>query len=334
MVTIKEIAKEADVSITTVSRVLNNPNQVNLKTRGEILETIKRLDYTPSIIARGMRNQKTKTIGVLIPDFMNFYYSEWISHIETESRKNGYLAIIASTKNDKDREKEYVYEFLSRKVEGIIFCWYRSAQKNLPLLKEVVKKVPIVLMDQPVEDLPLSTVYADSYKGFLGLTQYLIKKGHKKIAIIKSYKEYSVADCRFQGYIDALNKYGYDLDDNLIEECDFNANSAYTAAKKLLSRGKPSAIVGVSDLIAIGALKCVIEKGFCVPKDVAIAGYDNIAISKLVTPSLTTVQEPIKQMAQEAVKILIDKIKNKWNINKNVVLDTKLIIRGSTDIDK
>lgn len=337
MVSIKDIAKEANISVTTVSRVLNKPSLVNVETKNKILKVIEKFDYTPSIIARLMRGQKTKTIGVIIPDFMNLYYSEWISHVEVEAKKSGYLAIIASTKNDPEREKEYINDLINRNIDGIIICWYQNPYKNLELLNDISKKIPVVLMDQPASGLPVSAVYADAYSGFRELTKHLVNLGHNDIAIIRGYKKYFVADCRFQAYIDVLKESMINIDEALIEECDFNAGSAYFATKRLLMRSKPTAIIGASDLVAIGILKFVTEKGFRVPEDIAIAGYDNILLSKLVTPKLTTVQEPIKQMAKTAIKILIEKINNKNNKkvkNKNIILGVKLLIRESTDFKR
>ncbi|MCL4377739.1 MAG: substrate-binding domain-containing protein, partial [Actinobacteria bacterium] len=187
---------------------------------------------------------------------------------------------------------------------------------------------------QPVKGLPISTVYADAYTGFMELTKYIINLGHRNIAFLRSFKKYSVADCRFQAYVDVLKESNIDIDKNLIEECDFTAISAYEATEKLLSRSKPSAIICVSDLVAIGALKFVLEKGIRVPEDIAITGYDNISLSALMTPGLTTVQEPIKKMARNAVNILVRKINNKKEKNENTVLGVKLLIRESTEIKR
>ncbi|MHB8280147.1 MAG: LacI family DNA-binding transcriptional regulator [Candidatus Humimicrobiaceae bacterium] len=330
MSTIKDIAKEADVSISTVSRTFNKPELVNKDTRDKIQRIIKKHEYFPSIIARSMRNQKTKTIGVLIPDFMNYYYSEWINCVELEIRKNGYLAIIASTKNNIDIEKEYVKEFLERKADGLIISFYKTYLENYSYIKKISKKIPIIVMDQPTGDLPVSAVYADAYSGFRKLTKHIIDNKYKKIAFIKSYADYSVANCRYQGYLDESIANKCDVDYNLVEECDFTATSAYNAAKRLFLKTKPEAIICASDLIAIGAMRFVLEKKLKIPEDIAIAGYDNIELSRLMTPRLTTVKEPIKQMAKTAVKLLIKKINNSEVKNKNICLEVNLIIREST----
>lgn len=331
MVTIKDIAKEANVSITTVSRVLNNYEPVNANTKRKIFEIIEKYNYTPSMVARGMRKQETKIFGVLIPDFMNFYYSELIKYIESEANKKGYRVLIASTKNDFNIEREYIEDFISRKVDGVILCRYQKNFQYLSSIENIFEKIPIIMMDQPADGLPISTISADAYKGFRKLTKHLIERGHSKIAMLRSYKEYSVADCRFQGYIDELKENNIKVDDKLILECNFTAESAYSATKKLLINIKPSAIIGSSDLMAIGAMQYILGKGYNIPKDIAIAGYDNIELSKLVTPRLTTVKEPIKEMAKKSVELLIRKKNNPKGIkDKDIILDINLIIREST----
>lgn len=334
MKTIKDIAKEASVSISTVSRTLNKPGLVNTITRDKIQQIIKKNEYSPSIIARGMRNQTTKTIGVLIPDFMNYYYSEWVSCVESEIRKNKYLAIIASTRNGANIEKEYIKEFLERKTDGLIISFYKICLENHSYIKEISKKIPIVVMDQPTGGLPISAVFADAYSGFRKLTKHIIDNKYKKIAFIKSYAHYSVANCRYQGYLDEILANKWDIDYDLVEECDFTAVSAYNAAKRLFSKTMPNAIICASDLIAIGVMRFALEKKIRIPEDVAIAGYDNIELSRLVTPSLTTVKEPIKQMAETAVNLLIKKINNNAVKNKNISMGVDLIIRESTVVKK
>ena len=331
MANISDVARKAGVSKATVSRVMNNTAVVNKNTRKLVLEAIESLHYTPSFIAKGMRKKKTSTFGVIIPDFRNPYYSELLKSIEHEARKNEYIALICTGEMNAEREREYIHYLLNRQVEGIVLCCYVSIVENQSFIKQIARKVPIIVMDQPSLGLPVSSAYSDGYKGFRNLLTYIIEKGHKRIGMIRSLHKYPCSESRFLGYRDTLKKHGIKIDQDLIEESEFTAAGGYEAAKRMLSKSKPTAIVGVNDLLSIGALKYVQEKGFKVPGDIAIAGYDNIALSSLVSPQLTTVNIPVDQIAAEAITQLIRKIQNPRSRNKDIVIETQLVIRQSTE---
>jgi DNA-binding LacI/PurR family transcriptional regulator len=331
MATISDVARKAGVSKATVSRVLNNTAVVNKDTRKRVLEAIESLSYTPSFLAKGMRRKKTSTFGVIIPDFRNPYYSELLKSIEEEARKHEYIALICTGEMNADREREYIHYLLSRQVEGLVLCCYVSIMENETFIQNLAKRVPIIVMDQPSFGLPVSSAYADGYKGFGKLLTYLIEKGHKRIGMIRSLHRYPCSESRFLGYRDTMENHGIDLDTDLIEESEFTAAGGYEAAKRMLSRTKPTAIIGVNDLLAIGALKYILEKGYDVPGEIAIAGHDNIALSSLVSPQLTTVNIPVDQIAEEAITQLIRKIQNPRSRNSDIVIDTQLVIRQSTE---
>jgi DNA-binding LacI/PurR family transcriptional regulator len=331
MATISDVARKAGVSKATVSRVLNNTAVVNKDTRKRVLEAIESLSYTPSFLAKGMRRKKTSTFGVIIPDFRNPYYSELLKSIEEEARKHEYIALICTGEMNADREREYIHYLLSRQVEGLVLCCYVSIMENETFIQNLAKRVPIIVMDQPSFGLPVSSAYADGYKGFGKLLTYLIEKGHKRIGMIRSLHRYPCSESRFLGYRDTMENHGIDLDTDLIEESEFTAAGGYEAAKRMLSRTKPTTIIGVNDLLAIGALKYILEKGYDVPGEIAIAGHDNIALSSLVSPQLTTVNIPVDQIAEEAITQLIRKIQNPRSRNSDIVIDTQLVIRQSTE---
>jgi LacI family transcriptional regulator len=331
MATISDVAKKAGVSEATVSRVLNNTAVVNRETRKRVLDAIDELHYTPSFLAKGMRRKKTSTFGVIIPDFRNLYYSELLKAIEDEARLHEYIAIICTGEMNAERERAYVDYLLSRQVEGLMLCCYVNIMENKSFIQKVAQKVPIIVMDQPSGNLPVSAAYADGYKGFKMLLSYLIEKGHRNIGMIRSLRRYPCSESRFIGYVDTLKENGITVDPNLIEESEFTAAGGYDAAKKLLAKSKPTAIVGVNDLIASGALKYIREKGYSVPDDIAIAGFDNIALSSLVSPQLTTVNIPVEEIAHEAINQLIKKIQNPRVRNRDIVIETQLIIRQSTE---
>ncbi|MBN1835593.1 MAG: LacI family DNA-binding transcriptional regulator [Spirochaetales bacterium] len=331
MATISDVAREADVSKATVSRVLNNPAVVNEHTRKRVLETMVSLNYTPSYLATGMRKKKTSTFGIIIPDFRNPYYSELLKALEEEARKHKYMALICTGEMDAEREQEYIRYLLGRQVEGIILCCYVTIMENKSFVQDIAKRVPIIVMDQPSLGLPLSSAYSDGYKGFCKLVTYLIEKGHRRIGMIRSLHKYPCSESRFVGYRDTLREHGIPLDPDIVEESEFTAAGGYEAAKRILARSKPTAIIGVNDVLAIGAMKYIREKGYEVPGDIAVAGHDNIALSSLVSPQLTTVNIPVERIAEEVLTQLIRKIHNPRSRNKDIVVETQLIVRQSTE---
>jgi len=331
MPTISDVAKLADVSKTTVSRVLNNSDLVNYKTKQKVLEVIKELSYTPSIIAQGMRGQKTRTFGVVIPDFKNLYYSEFLEHVEEAARKHEYIAIVCSSEMDTERERDNIDQLLRRNIDGLIVCWYKDVIANRSFLEKLARKLPIVLMDQPSCGLPVSAVYSDGYKGIKTLTNYFIEKGHRKIGIIKSLDKFPVGNIRFEGYVSALREHGIRVTENLIGNADWTVGGAFEATKKLLMKSRPTAIIAVTDLMAIGVLKCLNDKGFSIPKEIAIGGFDNISLTSMMSPSLTTVAQPIQMLAQKATDQLIKRIENRYVRNRDIELQNRLIIRDSTE---
>jgi DNA-binding LacI/PurR family transcriptional regulator len=331
MATISDVAEKAGVSKATVSRVLNDTAVVNKETRKRVLEAIETLHYTPSFLAKGMRRKKTNTFGIVIPDFRNLYYSELLKAIEEEAKKHGYIALICTGEMNAKREREYINYLLSRQIEGLVLCCYVNIIENSSFINQISKKIPIIVMDQPSGGLPVSSAYADGYKGFKTLVGYLIKKGHHRIGMIRSLHRYPCSESRFIGYTDTIREHGIELDQNLIEESEFTAAGGYESARRLLSRSSPTAIVGVNDLIAIGALKYIREMGYSVPEDIAIAGFDNIALSSLVSPQLTTINIPVEKIAHEAINQLIRKIQNKRVRNRDIVVATELIIRQTTE---
>jgi DNA-binding LacI/PurR family transcriptional regulator len=331
MPTISDVSKLAGVSKTTVSRVLNSPELVNAETRERVLAVIEKLDYSPSIIARGMRSQKTRMIGIILPDIANLYYSEFLKNVEAESMRNGYIAVICSTETNPQREREYIEQLVKRQIDGLILCRYKAVEQNESFLRSIGKKLPIVVTDQPSKGLPISAVYTDAFQGFRDVTKYLLDRGYKRIAMLSGRRCYPFAAMRFGGYAAALRDRSIAVDESLVQECECTVAGGFGAVENILKRTRPDAVVAVTDLVAMGALRCLQERGYSIPQEIAITGFDNIPISSLASPQLTTVAQPIDRMATEAVGQLIKRIQNSRVRNRDIVLRNTLVIRESTE---
>jgi DNA-binding LacI/PurR family transcriptional regulator len=330
MSTIRDVAKVAGVSTATVSRVLNNTDYVNEQTRITVLRAIKKLDYSPSYLAQKMRARKTNSFAVLIPDFTNIYYTKLLNTIERVGREEGYITVVCTTEVDYEREREYVDELIRRQLDGIIFCWYKGVQEYRSFLIKVARKVPVLIMDQPSGGLPISSVYTDGFDGIRIVIEHLIKKGHRKIGMIKPMSPYTSVDMRSDGFIAAMQEHGLRVQDEWIVESTFGVENAYEATGRLLNQSDVTAVVAVDDLMAIGALQYANDNGFAVPEDIAITGFDDIPITSYVSPKLTTVAQPIEEMAKAATKQLIRRIENRRSKNRDIVFKPMLVERDST----
>lgn len=334
MATISDVAKKAGVSSTTVSRVLNNFSPVNEKTRKKVQETIKALDYSPSVFARGLRGQRTKSIAVLIPDFRSYWYSEVLCHIEIEARKKGYLAIACTIEVDPDREAEYINDLISRQVDGILLAVYKESDERKKYLKQVIKKTPLVIMDSLVPGLSVPAVYTDGYWGIYKFTTAFIRQGHKKIAMIVNDLQYLVHQQRFKGFTDALRDSKIKIDDTLILDVDVGLEAGYNCAVELFKKACPTAIVTMDDLTAIGVIRYCYENNIAIPGDVSITGFDNIPPARFSTPRLSTIAQSVQDLANTAIDLLIKKIENKKTHNREIIFKPTIVLGETTNLSE
>lgn len=333
MATILDVAKLSGVSKTTVSRVINNNGPVSEDTRIKVEEAMDKLNYTPNYFAQGMRTNKTKTIALLVPDYSNPFYPELFKNVEEIAREHGYMITLCNTAEEPDRELESIKEVIKRNIDGIIFCTYNMVRKNINYLIQISNKVPVVFMDLVVrDDEPISYVVTDGFKSTRKAVNYLIEKGRRKIAYIKASSQYRVTRERFEGYKQALADHNINFEPSLVYKGDFHIKSGFEGAKYLMEKdSSPDAIVGASDAMAIGVLKYLKATGISVPDEVNVVGFDNISLSTMINPALTTIAQPIKKLGEEAVNIVIERIKNPDLDNKKLKLDGELIVRGSTE---
>ncbi|MCG0276026.1 MAG: LacI family transcriptional regulator [Thermosediminibacteraceae bacterium] len=331
MPTIEDVARLANVSIATVSRVFNNKPDVSPKTRERVLEIAKELGYEPSMPARSLIKGKTGIIGLIVPDISNPYYSEIVRGIEDTCRIRGYNVILCNADNKREKELEYIDILKNRWVDGVIFhCDYFSEEHYEAFTR---KKIPVVLAGRATSyDVPYVTI--DNVKAAYDAINYLISLGHKRIGLIhgplEGMKETVDSVERLIGYKKALGEAGLEVCDELIAEGDFKAKGGYKAAVKILKAGvKPTAIFAVSDIMAFGALNAVFDCGLKCPEDVSVVGFDNIDLSEITRPPLTTVAQPMYEIGSVAADILMNLINGESIERKRIILDHKLVIRNS-----
>ncbi len=327
MLTILDVALKANVSIATVSRVINNsPHKVNPITKKKVLKVIRELDYHPNALAKGLLMKKTMTIGIIIPDISNPYYAEIVRGIQDLADPYGYAIILLNTDRNQDRIIKHIYFLREKSADGIIFSGgIIQGEKVLSCLKELRERV--VVIGRHRVDFP--AVIIDNVGGAMKATQHLIELNHKRIGFIGGPDKSTSAKERLLGYRNALMQRDYPIDKELIRKGDLTARSGYLSAKELIQEKGPTAIFAANDLMAFGTICAAKESGLRVPDDLAVVGFDNILFGSYFTPPLTTVEIPMYHVGAAAMEMLVNLISKK-NAEKLRWFDTKLLIRDST----
>ncbi|MFW6294742.1 MAG: LacI family DNA-binding transcriptional regulator [Halanaerobium sp.] len=327
-VTIKDIAKEADVSVTTVSRVLNNKPDVGDDTRAKILKLIDDMNYNPNSVARGLVMQKTHTIGLIIPDISNPFFPQVARAVEDKAQKLGYSVIFFNTDNHLEREKKAVELFKSKQVDGLIVSLSLGNEEILKELK--ASNYPVVQIDRSVLSDSYPLVSIDNKNSAYQMVEYMLKKGYRKIAHISGDLNTTTARERLEGYKKALSDYQVEINKDYIIEGDYTQHSGFEAVQKLLKlKKRPTAVFAANDLSAAGAYKALFAADLKIPEEMAVAGHDDIGIASLLRPELTTMRQPKYSLGEQAVSLLLKMINSSEAEIEDQILKTNLIIRES-----
>lgn len=322
-----DVAKQANVSPATVSRVLRQPDLVNKKTREKVLKVVSELNYKPHMIASQFRTQETKTILVIVPDITRPFFSEVLRGIEHMALKHGYQVILGDTENNIEREKEYVELMYKKQADGVLLLTARMDSKSL---KELSNSFPMVLACEYVDELDIPTVSIDNISGARKLTEHLINAGHKKIAYISGPMNVILSRDRLRGFQQAMAQYDLPVDPSYIQEGDYEIESGYNQMVKLLAlEDPPTAVFVFNDEMALGTIKAVQDHGLKVPEDIAVVGFDNLKMATIFSPRMTTIDQPKYEIGQRATNMLLTLMKGGSLEKKKIVLKDELIIRES-----
>ena len=326
MTTIKKIAKLAGVSGATVSKIINGKDQnISNATRLRVLEIVAQEGYIPNGIAKSLRIKNTKTIGLIMPDVMNLFFSELARRIEDAAEEKGYSVILCNSDNGEIKEEKYLNILLEKKVDGVILT-ASDAGSNKSLKR---CSIPIVLVDRNIDiDKRVGRITVDNEKGAYIATTYLIEKGCRNIGFISANTKTKPSAERLRGYEKALTEYNIDINKEITYFKSFQVETGYEGTLLILKKGIIDSIFCANDLIAIGAIKALKENNIKIPEEIKIIGFDDIIISKYLDPPLTTIRQPINDLGQNAIDILINLIENR-DKDITIVLDPILIERGS-----
>lgn len=335
-VTLKEIAQILGISITTVSKALKNYPDVSKKTRNSVIELAQKLNYAPNSFAVNLRTKESKTIGLIIPEVVHHYFSNVVNAIINEAEKNGYLVIILQSNESIALEKKQVDLLINKRVDGIMISLSNETNYDEHIQQIMKRKIPFVMFDKISKLAPCSKVIIDDQKAAFNAVQHLIDIGCKKIAHIRGPQNPQNAVDRFIGYKKALEKNKIAFDPRLVYTCEIVSfqEGVDFAAQIINDHPDIEGIFAITDLVAVGVLSHFNNIGIKVPEQVAVIGFSNWFVSQIVTPRLSTIDQPGHQMGITAYNLLLEemnchKLGNPFS-PRTILLDTTLIARAST----
>jgi LacI family transcriptional regulator len=328
-VTIYDVAREASVSMATVSRVVNNNPNVKPQTRKKVFEAIERLGYRPNAVARGLASKKTTTVGVVIPDISNAIFAEVARGIEDIANMYHYNIILCNADKKKDKEIRVINTLLEKQVDGLLFMGGAVTEDHIQAFR--TSSVPIVLCATTDEGDNYPSVDIDHTSAAEDAVNTLIKNGHRRIAMISgTLQDPSNGYARYQGYKIALDKAGIPINDDLVRIGNYRYEAGLEVAQYFLElQDKPTAIFAANDEMAIGAIHAIQDKGLRVPEDVSVISVDNVRMASMVRPLLSTVAQPMYDIGAVSMRLLTKLMKKESITNSRVILPHEVILRQS-----
>jgi LacI family transcriptional regulator len=338
MVSIKDVAAKAGVSISTVSNVINGTRHVSDELKLQVNQAITGLNYEVDTLARSLKSKKTRSIGVVITNINRIFFSEVIKGIQATALSKGYMLALCHTSDNFEIEKRCIKMFEDNWLDGIIVASVADQEqhdyfRHLKNLGNSKKKIPIVSLERNLEQYSIPSVAVDNYQGGYMATSHLIELECRSIAHITGPLNSCMVQDRLKGYKDALVSAGMQVDEGLIMHGDFSPVCGYMLTKELLRKGiEFDGLFAANDQMAIGTIKALKEEGVKIPEDVKVIGFDNTFVSTLVEPSLTTVNVPKYKLGVTAMEILLRQMEHNDDLNNFNEIPINLIVRQSTDL--
>ncbi len=328
MVTIKDVAHRAGVSVATVSRVLNNQPTVSPELRSRVLETVEKLGYRRDRVARSLRVKSSQIIGLIIPDIRNPFFTAVARGVEDIAYRHGYSLVLCNTDEDPTRERLYIDIMLAERVAGTIVAPVAEMGNYCRVLLD--GGIPVVTMDRRMLDLDVDTVIVTNFSGAYEAVCHLIQEGHHRIGCIGGILEATTGRERYEAYKKALDDHGIGLDEDLMTVGDSRQDSGYRLALQLLGlKEPPTALFTVNNRMTLGALAAIQERGLRIPQDIAVVGFDDMPWAALLDPPLTVVAQPTYDLGQIAAEMLIARVSDPDRPVQEITLATTLVVRRS-----
>ena len=331
--TIRDIAEMAGVSVTTVSQILNNKgSRFSDKTRKKVLSIVNEHHYKPDYFASNVINRHSKTIGMIVPDVTDFFFSKLIEGVESYLNPLGYVIMLCNSRHRQENEIKYLQELSHRSVDGILLATPNILPEKYALDSGFYQKMPIILIDRGLNRRDNGRLIVKEYEGAYQAVSLFIESGHTKIGMLKETTGYYQLEERFNGYRHALKDHGLPFNGKFVEHGELTVQGGYTASQKLLKHKDITAIFCGNDAMAIGCYQAIDELGKKIPEDISVIGFDGLKLSEYMIPQLTTVQQPSFDIGFYAARFLIDTIEFPQRKVPNKVFETKLIIRESVKV--
>lgn len=333
-VTIYDIAKQANVSIATVSKVIHNTGRISSETRERVQTVMNDLGYRPSLLASAMTNKRTFTVGILIPDISNPFYPDVIRGAEDFAQQHNYSVLLCNTDNDPDKEIEYIELLKQKSVDGIIIAAVATAP--IKLIESLPTDIPTTFLAREItgldQDSQFPSVLVDNYLGGYMAAKHLLECGHHKISLLGESLNIDSSRERLRGCETALAEQNLKLHSVQFCSRELGIESGYRAMTELLRKNSaPTAVFAETDLLAIGAIQAAKQFGFRVPDDISIIGFDNTRLCTVIDPPLTSIAQPLYDLGQKSMEILLGQISGK-PVPPRTILDITLVVRDSVKI--
>lgn len=333
-ITLKELSKHLNLSASTVSRALNDHPDINIDTKSKVQKLAKQLNYHPNIFARGFRQHKTNIIGVIVPKISSNFNATMLEGILEKSEYLGYKIIVSESENKPEKQTEMLQTMTQFGVDGILLSLSKNTN-DIEFILDTIEQIPLVLFDKVSSKIPCTQVMINEEQAAFKAVEHLIQLGKKRIAILKETENTYTSKQRFKGYLRALETHKIDADEQLILDTeDISIHQGKRLTNKLLSlKNPPDGIFAITDDCAIGVIKTLLKYNIKIPEEIAVIGFSNSYSSTIISPKLSTIDQPGHKIGEIALEALITEIKDESNdyiSNKSIEVKTNLIVREST----